>query len=48
MTTFTALVGVAAGWSRATSAYAYRTVVFAGAALAMGVGGFWLVHSAVF
>ena len=48
MTTFTALVGLAAGWSRATSAYAYRTVVFAGAALAMGVGGFWLMHSAVF
>ena len=48
MTAFTTLVGVAAGRSRASSAFAYRTVVFAGAALAMGVGGFWLVHSAAF
>jgi hypothetical protein len=48
MTTFTALVGLAADRSRTTSAHAYRTVVFAGAALAMVVGGFWLVHPWVF
>jgi hypothetical protein len=48
MTAFTAFVGLAAERSRATSAHAYRTVVFAGAALAMVVGGFWLIHPAMF
>jgi hypothetical protein len=46
MTAFTTLVGVAARRSRVKSAHAYRTIVFAGAALAIAVGGFWLVYPA--
>jgi hypothetical protein len=46
MTAFTALVGLAAGRSLVTSARAYRTVVVAGGALAIAVGGFWLIYPA--